>query len=507
MKALINDAIQHECAKLIKRQFEYLALLDSDTKRKAKRLDQAIQKIVLIPSYWAIDKRFNPFVVSKKAAYYAANFHKKILANEYVVNTSLQHKVSKSDGSDRIVSIFQVPDAALSRHVYKSLLQKNYARFSGYAYAYREDKISYDAIKEISTDWQGKSRIYTAEFDFSKFFDKIKHDYIWHIFDRYGFVATPQERFIIKAFLSSRSSNDLEYSFDGGTKRDIGIPQGTSISLFLANLVCFELDRSFERLGVGFARYADDTIVWSPSYAKIVEAFEAIDKYGDAMGVPLNLEKSQGIHLLKLPSLRGEISAKTSIDFLGHQISLTETSIKDVHVNRIKCKISFLIYQYLLQAPKKGIFNTKRLLPNIDLDYVVAVMQVRRYLYGGLTTKKLMAFMRGAHQSIKFKGLMSFYPLVNNKKQLSDLDGWLIHAFRNALNARQELWKANGTPFLPGQSTAWISEIESAGEVVICGMKLDLQLPSFRLINDAITIAIERRGLHDFQVSKTGYYD
>jgi len=43
----------------------------------------------------------------------------------------------------------------------------------------------------------------------------------------------------------------------GSPRRERGIPQGTSISLFLANVAPWDLDRSLERLGVSFVRYAD----------------------------------------------------------------------------------------------------------------------------------------------------------------------------------------------------------------------------------------------------------
>lgn len=508
MKNSLRIALHDECSKLIDRHFEYLGFLDADVKRKSKRLGISVTKTIKLPAYWAVEPRFHPFKVQPRIAFYADTLAKKIKQGSYETQTSIVHKVPKADGSERMVNVFQMPDSAVSRHVYKSLLQKNYPRFSGYAYAYREDKIAYDAIKEISSDWKEKSRIYVAEFDYSKFFDNIQHDYIWQIFDRHGFVATPEEKRVIACFLRCRSTEIVDYSTTGGVERKKGIPQGTSISLFLANLVCFELDRELERLGVGFARYADDTLVWSPNYSKVVEAFDKIENYGALMGVPLNLDKSEGIHLLTTRGIKGEIQSKVSVNFLGHEISLSKISIKSTHIARIRRKISFLIYQNLVQAPKAGVFNTLRLGPDIDFDYVVAVYQVRRYLYGGLTNSRLFSFLRGRIPTIHFKGLMSFYPLVNDDEQLSTLDGWLIHTFKQSLLLREQLWLTHGIAALPGPKVDWIDDLENLRQFESSiGISYDLQLPSFRLINSAIGRAIEKKGLHGFYVLPSIYYD
>jgi hypothetical protein len=64
-----------------------------------------------------------------------------------------------------------------------------------------------------------------------------------------------------------------------------GIPQGTSISLFLANVAAYALDRRLETLGVGFVRYADDTIIWST----VVWSVTVSAKYPDGVKYHLAL--------------------------------------------------------------------------------------------------------------------------------------------------------------------------------------------------------------------------
>jgi RNA-directed DNA polymerase len=353
MQAILKKFILEECDKLICRHFDYLYFLDQDIQRKQARMGSSIKKKIHYPFYWDLDQKFNPFKVRSRVNTYGFTLTKKIRSREYEPQKAVVHFVPKADGSQRELNIFQLPDSAVSRLVYKSLLRKNYGRFSSYAYAYREDKIAYDAVRDIYAEWKGRGRLYVAEFDYGKFFDNIDHDYLWEVFDRHGFLATQEERFLVDRFLKSRCAPRTDYLLSNGRMRDKGIPQGTSISLFLANLACWELDKSLERLGVGFARYADDTLIWSQDYAQIVRAYELISSCGEKMGVPINFEKSEGIHLVS-NSYKGEIKSKMSVDFLAHRISPTSVAIKKSHVSKIKRRISYLIYQNLCSPSKRA---------------------------------------------------------------------------------------------------------------------------------------------------------
>ena len=91
------------------------------------------------------------------------------------------------------------------------------------------------------------------------------------------FSLAAEEIFIIRAFLKDRK---------------VGIPQGTSISLFLANLTCWSFDQKLEKEGVKFSRYADDTIAWSAEYSKICNSFLLINEFSKEAGIRINIAKS-----------------------------------------------------------------------------------------------------------------------------------------------------------------------------------------------------------------------
>ena len=99
--------------------------------------------------------QFNPFNVrtTRKLTTYAKTLAAKIRTRTYKPMPAVIHYVPKGDGKRRTLNIFQLPDAAISNLVFKSLLQKNVGRFSAYAYAYREDKTPHDAVNEIFNEW------------------------------------------------------------------------------------------------------------------------------------------------------------------------------------------------------------------------------------------------------------------------------------------------------------------------------------------------------------------
>lgn len=207
-------------------------------------------------------------------------------------------------------------------------MSKNRHRFSSYSYAYRNDKNVHYAIQDISVDLSNYSRAFLAEFDFSDFFGSVNHDFLFSQLHKNGFLVSKLEENVIKAFLNNG---------------DKGIPQGTSLSLFLANLICWRLDKDLESMGLTFARYADDTVILSQSYEKICEAYNAVDKFSRISGVPVNRKKSLGISLLTLPDFNhNELSSKESFNFLGYAVGVNSISARSETINKIK-KTSILL--------------------------------------------------------------------------------------------------------------------------------------------------------------------
>lgn len=425
-KELIKKYILREANKLATRHQDYHNNLHIAYLRNKKRIANPKDKTVKIPTYWNIDKKFNPFYVIKNAESIARSIEKKIHNNSYEPRDPYIHKIPKGNGKFRSVHVYQIPDAAISNYLYETLLKKNRHRFSSLSYAYRNDRNVHYAIQDISLDFKKNGRLFISEFDFSDFFGSINHKYLEENFNNNGFYISEFEKKLIHSFLKKNPSG-------------IGVPQGTSVSLFLANLSCWELDRSLEAEGLRFARYADDTVIWSRSYGQICKSYNIIEDFSKKTNININLEKSAGISLLSKKGLGSEFNnRKEQVQFLGYEINLDTVKIKTKSIIRIKNHINYLLYRNLIQPINTSPFSGLTI-PNRGQDpaLVTAMMQIRRYLYGGLNELTLKRYLRKEISYIKFKGLMSYYPLIDDIDQLKELDRWLISSILKILRKRK----------------------------------------------------------------------
>ena len=392
----------------------------------------------------------------------------------------------KKDGGIRKVSVFPVADNAISRLTFQRLMEKNARHLSANAYAYRDDLGIHDAILHISSDFAGRSRTFIAEFDFSKYFDSISHEHIRRVLRDRRFFITNREQRIIEGFLESPSLPISSYNTVTMEKREKGVPQGTSISLFLANVAAYPLDRRLERLGVGFARYADDTLIWADSYTAICEAVTSLEEVASDMGVAINFLKSEGISILSPDKLKTEMVSKSSVSFIGYAISPDKISIRPESLAKAKKHLSYLFYSNLLQSPKKGICLISRISGSVDSDYLVMLYQVRRYLYGEMSEAQLRKYMARQTPRMKYHGLMSFYPVVSDENQLRELDGWLLNSVHRALKLRASLFSKYGASSLPLPHGLTNEKLLDLKTKTLSGKNWDLRFPSVARISKLI---------------------
>lgn len=425
-------------------------------------------------------------------------YRKKLKTNTYEPNPPYINKIKKKGGGHRYISVYQIPDNAVSLLIYSDLMSKNRHRFSSYSYAYRNDRNAHHAIQNVSIELSNYSRSFIAEFDFSDFFGSIKHEYILSKIKDNGFLVSDLEVNVIRAFLKNKEK---------------GIPQGTSLSLFLANFICWNLDKSLEKIGLTFARYADDTVILSQSYERICQAYNEVDNFSKLSGVPVNRHKSPGINLLSRPEVtRNEISSKTSFDFLGYSIGINRISAKLSTIEKIKKETSYILYKNLIKPIKPTPMNATRYpANNRDHALLVAISEIRRYLYGGIKSRKLWQYINGDIDYIPFKGVLSCYPLINDKKQLAELDGWLTSVIYRAIKNRENILKSkgyslrvSGFPFNVPRS-----EIVDSFRKVRINRKNLLEIPSVTLFYKAVERGIVEMGIDrviDVESSRSDSY-
>ena len=136
------------------------------------------------------------------------------------------------------------------------------------------------------------------------------------------------------------------------------------------------------------------------------------------------------------------------------------------------------------------------------------MLQIRRYLYGGLSGQQLRNYLSGRTKRIYFKGIMSFYPLVNKDEQLRALDGWLVSTIHRCLKLRGKLLKEWGYdrwgnfPFnVPKE------EIVAQFKRHKVGQRPLLEVPSFTLIQRALQKGLVNRGIENVMNPESTAYD
>ena len=442
----MDAAILREADKLIKRHSAVVRQAAEYRGRYAKRTGlKPGQPASHIPDYWLIEPQFNPFYVRKRHACLAHALDLAIRAGHYTPRPCLRSTIPKSGGGNRVLSIFTVVDSAVSFWLFKRLLDRNTQFFSSYAYAYRADRNAHHAIEHIGRAVRGRWRLYVLEYDFSKFFDSINHAYLFGVIDRYLRVS-PRERQLLDAFLKSPHAQGVEgYKAKCFQTVDVGIPQGSSLSLFLANVACLELDRELEKTGAIFARYADDTVIICEDYATATKAASLMLAHGDRSKVRVNFDKSSGVSLIA-PVLGAEMKAKPSFDFLGHEISSGAIAPPMKTITRMKRTLCRIIHRHLLLYPSKKLFNPARLEPpGIDWDLVTCINELRHYLYGSkLTEQHLTGALKRELPLRSTRCAMSFLPLVDDPKRFTELDGWLANLLLRSYRRRRQVLASIG---------------------------------------------------------------
>jgi hypothetical protein len=184
-------------------------------------------------------------------------------------------------------------------------------------------------------------------------------------------------------------------------------------------------------------------------------------------------------------------------------------SIKEKSEKRIKKQISYLLYKNLIQPirkkPLKGLVIPAN---NRDTALLSAMMQVRRYLYGGLSHREMVDYLRGRQRQLYFKGVMSFYPLINDEDQLKRLDGWLLSVIHRCVQKRSALLLSHGFdrrhsfPFsVPREKI-----VKQYRSKRIFGKPL-LEIPSFMLIYKSLQHGLKESGIERVMNPHAANYD
>jgi len=471
----------------------------------ARRSRRSVARVPLAepvrPSLWSLDPGFDPFHVRSRAQVIAHTIEGRLRDRSYTPLRPAGFQLTKSGGGTREVTSFAIADEVISGRLYRSLLGKNRSKLSPRSYAYRDDQGAIDALSHMTSDWREEKRLFVAQYDFSDYFESIDHEHLRRTFRALNFTMTSMERYLLEAFLEAPLPYlSREEKSRSATKRVRGIHQGTSISLLLANVAATPLDRSLERLGVSFVRYADDLIVWSRDYASICDSVDALNDFAEESNCELNLRKSRGIRLMVREGPEAEMATCESVDYLSHSVSLVQVGMRKDANDKIRRRINAFIYENLLREPMRKKQDLGRLRKGLDRDYVTLVWQLRRYLYGPLSESAVQRLLYGpVPRALALKGAIARFPLVDNDDQLRELDGFMCNQVHLALRKRQKLLSAASLALYGEEPKPWglhVRELRDFGFTSsTTNEHVDARLPSAVRMSRVLRRAVRTHGL------------
>jgi len=386
-----------------------------------------------------VHKHFDPVYCKRNANFLAQTLWRKILLGTYEPLPALKFEIPKFGGGKRQIMQFAFPDAAVASVLNQRLTSRNLKKQSGNSFAYRPDRNVFDAILKVKSAIKQR-RNFVLQLDFEKYFDSIPHKYIKELLGLQNYILLSKaERAVIESFLAHRYAVRDAYIQNQFEIRKTGTPQGSSISLTLANLANQPLDCELEEINGQFSRYADDTVVICYSYEDAIHAYQTFLQHCQGSGLKINRRKSPGIRILS--DFEEEFSSIPDFKFLGYGI---RTSGLFMHLSvekKLKNTLSRLINIYLIHYIEKHKPNIKRAGIGYDWDLVGLILEIRNILYGGLTEEQIYNFIRKGEKLPRMRGLMGFYALLDNHEALVRLDGWLASNIKQAIYKRYRVMK------------------------------------------------------------------
>lgn len=435
----MEEALKSEIEKKARRALRRLRIkraiaLRHHQKYRKRTGRRGIAPTLAEPRAWNVHPHFHPVYCIKHSRFLARTIWRKIQAGTYTPVPAIRVEIPKPNGDTRPIMMFTIPDAAVANLFNRRMTQRNLKNFSASSFGYRPDKNVFDAILYLRSAIKGE-KIFVLQYDFKKYFDMIPHAYLRQLLEHKRHFLLPQvERGLVRAYTRHRFASFDEYSVRNFSERKIGVPQGSSLSQFLANAAGHELDRLLEYRSGQFARYADDVVGICYSYEDALQIAEAFEEHCRRSRLVINWDKSPGIKILGKKVDDQEMESITSFDFLGHKLTRDDILLTDKAIQRIKSRINHIMHVHLLFYPRdRRAFNRRRVGPRFyDWDLVTCLNEIRRYIYGGLQEDDLANLIRRNVRLPKVKGLMSFYVLLSSSSQLRELDGWLASELRRA---------------------------------------------------------------------------
>lgn len=244
-----------------------------------------------------------------------------LVKGSYMPMTLKCIQIPKANGKMRTLSLPCTRDKIVQRRIVELLDPIWENIFSDKSCAYRKRQSSHKAVAWVWKYLQD-DLTYVVDADIKGYFDNVDHDLLLEMIRK----RVDDTRIIelIDKFLKVGKIDGRKV-----TERNmLGIPQGGSMSPFLANVYLHEVDMALEENGLSHVRYADDIVIFCSNETEANNALEFLDRHISNLKLTLSKEKT---HVF---DIRNE-----GLDYVGYHISPEGLSISSRNYEKFRMTI------------------------------------------------------------------------------------------------------------------------------------------------------------------------
>ncbi|QDS93564.1 Group II intron-encoded protein LtrA [Roseimaritima multifibrata] len=300
------------------------------------------------------------------------SIRQQLLDGTYRPDPVRRKTIDKPDGGKRLLGIPNIVDRLIQQAIVQILTPVFDPQFSDSSHGFRPKRSAHGAAKQVRRTVRRGYR-FVADFDLSKFFDRVQHDVLMSRVARR--VRDKRLLQLIGRYL--RAGVMVEGVLQ---PTDLGTPQGGPLSPILSNILLDDLDKELERRGLPFVRYADDFAVFAKSPRAAERIMRSVGRYvAKKLRLVVNEEKSR-------------VLACTEFEFLGFSFPNSRANINVA----VKSILRFKQRVREITGRSRGISMDRRL------------GELRRYV----------------------RGWMGYFGIASQLKLFDKLDQWIRRRIR-----------------------------------------------------------------------------
>lgn len=224
-------------------------------------------------------------------------------------------------GKKRVVYVYPEPQNTVFKLLTWLLLRRYDSLFSAGLYSFRPGRTAKDAIRALRAV-PNQRGVYAYKVDVSNYFNSIDLARFLPLLEE-ALADDPELYCFLRGLLTEPRVLDRGKPIT----EQKGIMAGTPQSSFYANLFLNDLDHSFVRSGLPYARYSDDIILFAPTEA---ELREKAARLRDALA-----EKGLAVN----PAKEEFYTPETGWTFLGFQCRAGKVDIAPATLDKLKAKM------------------------------------------------------------------------------------------------------------------------------------------------------------------------